>query len=47
MTDIIICVFIFIGILFCGIIENIMWEHDREKAFGYELEQKKENRNER
>ena len=31
-----------IGSLVCKIIENSMWEHDREKALGYEFKQKGE-----
>ena len=38
MRDIIICIIGIIGFVACGIIENAMWEHDREKALGYELE---------
>ena len=37
MTYIIICIIGIIGFIVCGIIENAMWEHDREKAFCYEL----------
>lgn len=37
MRDIIICIIGIIGLIACKIIENSMWEHDREKAFGYEL----------
>ena len=38
MIDIAICVFGVLGVLACRIIENIMWELDREKALGYEFE---------
>lgn len=37
MTDIIIFIIGIIGFMVCEIIENAMWEHDREKALGYEL----------
>ena len=39
MIYIIICILGIIGILVCRTIENSMWEHDREKALGYEFEQ--------
>ena len=38
MIDIVICIFGIAGVFACRIIENIMWEHDREKALGYEFE---------
>jgi hypothetical protein len=37
MIDIVICILGIIGILVCRIIENVMWEYDREKALGYEF----------
>ena len=37
MTYIIICIIGIIGFMACEIIENAMWEHDREKTFGYEF----------
>lgn len=37
MVYIIICIIGIIGFIACEIIEDIMWECDREKAFGYEL----------
>lgn len=38
MIDIAICFLGIVGIIACRIIENIMREHDREKALGYEFE---------
>lgn len=37
----IICI---IGLIVCEILENVLWEKDREKALGYGFEQKKERR---
>lgn len=38
MIDIVICIFGIAGVFACRIIENIMWECDREKALGYGFE---------
>lgn len=33
MIDIIVCIIMgIVGLVICEIIENIMWEHDRDKA---------------
>ena len=36
MIDIVVCILGIIGILVCRVIENVMWEHDYEKALGFE-----------
>lgn len=38
MIDIAICILGIVGVLSCRIIENAMWDHEREKALSYELE---------
>ena len=37
MRDITICIIGIIGWFVCSIIENAMWEHDREKALDYDF----------
>ena len=38
MIDVAICILGIIGLFVCKVIENAMWDHEREKAMGYELE---------
>ena len=37
MIDIAICILGIIGLFVCRVIENAMWDHEREKVMGYEL----------